>query len=54
VLRELIDLPKAILYEHLRERRRMEMNKTFASRFDFAPGSRTESFAALAPFLLAW
>lgn len=27
------------------------MNKTFASRFDFAPGSGREVFAALAPFL---
>ena len=51
VLRELSGLPQAIIHEHLRERRRLEMNKTFASRFDFAPGSRTESFAALAPFL---
>jgi hypothetical protein len=51
ILRELSGLPQAIIHEHLRERRRMEMNKTFASRFDFAPGSRTESFVALAPFL---
>ena len=28
------------------------MTGKFASRFDFEPGSRTESFAALAPFLL--
>ena len=52
VLHELIGLPKAILYEHLRERRRTKMAGKFASRFDFSPGSRTESFAALAPFLL--
>jgi hypothetical protein len=45
-------LPKAILYEHLRERRNTKMTGKFASRFDFAPGSWTESFAALAPFLI--
>jgi MFS family permease len=51
-VRELAGLPKAIIYEHLRERRRSKMTGKFASRFDFAPGSWTESFAALAPFLL--
>ena len=51
VFRELIELPGAILYEHLRERRKARMTGKFASRFDFAPGSWTESFAALAPFL---
>jgi len=50
-LRELAGLPRAILYEHLRERRK-KMTGKFASRFDFEPGSRTEIFAALAPFLL--
>jgi len=50
-VRELAGLPKAIIYEHLRERRRSKMIGKFASRFDFAPGSWTESFAALAPFL---
>lgn len=49
-LHELSSLPEAIVHEHLRARRR-KMNKTFASRFDFEPGSRTEVFAALAPFL---
>ena len=48
---ELAGLPKAIIYEYLRERRKTKMMKSFASRFDFAPGSRTEAFAALAPFL---
>jgi hypothetical protein len=52
VLRELIGLPKAILYEHLRERRKANMTGKFASRFDFAPGSPNETLAALAPFLL--
>ncbi len=52
ILRELMGLPKAILHEHLRERRKMKMMKTFGSRFDFAPGSRNETLAALAPFLL--
>jgi len=52
ILREFSSLPGAILHEHLRERRRRKMDKTLASRFDFAPGSWTEAFAALAPFLL--
>jgi hypothetical protein len=51
-LRELVSLPKAIIHEHLRERRRTKMVGKFASRFDFEPGSRSETFAALAPFLL--
>ena len=52
MLRELIGLPKAILLEHLRERRKTKMTAKFASRFDFAPGSRNEILAAVAPFLL--
>jgi len=51
-LRELMGLPSAILYEHLRERRKKRMTEKFTSRFDFEPGSRNESLAALAPFLL--
>lgn len=51
-LRELTGLPRAILYEHLRERRKQKMTGKFASRFDFEPGSRNEVLAALAPFLL--
>ena len=50
-LRELTGLPRAILYEHFRERRKNTMTGKFASRFDFEPGSQTETFAALAPFL---
>jgi hypothetical protein len=50
--RELMGLPGAIIHEHLRERRKKKMTGKFASRFDFAPGSRTETWAALAPFLL--
>jgi hypothetical protein len=49
---ELISLPRAILTEHLRERRRSKMTKKFSSRLDFAAGSRNEVLAALAPFLL--
>lgn len=49
---ELIGLPHAILHEHLRERRRSKMTEKFASRLDFAPSSRKEILAALAPFLL--
>jgi len=52
VLRELVGLPKAIIYQHLRERRKTKMTGKFASRFDFEPGSRNEILAALAPFLL--
>lgn len=51
VLRELVDLPKAVIHEHLRERRKQKMTGKFASRFDFEPGSRNETLAALAPFL---
>lgn len=51
VLHELISLPTAILNAHLRERRSSKMTGKSASRFDFTPGSWTESFAALAPFL---
>jgi hypothetical protein len=49
---ELISLPRAILTEHLRERRRSKMTVHFASHLDFTPGSRRETWAALAPFLL--
>jgi hypothetical protein len=52
VMRELFSLPKAVVLEHLRERRRAKMTGNFASRFDFAPGSRKEILAAAAPFLL--
>jgi len=51
-VRELAGLPKAIIYEHLRERRKSKMTGKFSSRFDFVPGSRNETLAALAPFLL--
>ena len=50
-LHELVGLPGAILYEHLRERRKMMAGKS-VSWFDFEPGSRNEILAALAPFLL--
>ena len=49
---ELISMPGAILNEHLRERRRSGMTRNIASRFDFVPGTRSEIWAALAPFLL--
>jgi hypothetical protein len=52
VLRELSHLPKAALIEHLRERRKAKMTLELPSRFDFAPGSRKEILAAIAPFLL--
>lgn len=52
VLQELINLPKAAFFEHVRERRNVKMTREFTSRFDFAPGSRKEILAAVAPFLL--
>jgi len=52
VLHELISLPKAIFYEHLRERRKAKMIGKFSSRFDFVPGSRREFLTALYPFIL--
>ena len=51
-LRELSSLPPAIIYEHLRERRKTKMIGKFSSRFDFAPGSRREFLTALYPFIL--
>lgn len=51
-LRELRDLPGAIILEHRRERRRQVIGTEKASRLDFEPGSRRETIAALAPFLL--
>jgi len=50
-LRELAGLPKAILYEHMRERR-SKMTEKFASRFDFPQGSRSEFLAVLASFMI--
>lgn len=50
ILRELISLPRAIAYQHLRERR--NMSGKFFSRFDFVPGSCNEILAGTAPFLL--
>lgn len=52
VLHELLSLPKAILYEHLRERRKEKMISRFSSYFDFSYGSWKEFFTALFAFLL--
>ena len=52
VLQELVDLPKAILLEHLRQRRRANMVKKFGAYFHFSYGSRREFISALYPFLL--
>ena len=49
---ELVDLPIAIIHEHLRERRRSKMLKRFGSHFDFVSGSFLEFFGALYPFFL--
>lgn len=51
-LHELHSLPQAVIYQHLRERRKAKMTGKFASQFDFEPGSRNEILATLAPFLL--
>ena len=53
LLRELTGLPKAILYEHLRERR-SKMTGNFASRFDFPQGSRMEPWVVSLPFALTY
>jgi hypothetical protein len=53
ILRELVSLPEAVFLEHLRERRRAVMNKSFDSYFDFASGSWKEFLTALLPFFLA-
>jgi len=50
--RELLGLPKAILYEHLRERRKTKMSGKFVSRFDFPHGSRSEFLAMMASFVV--
>jgi hypothetical protein len=52
VLRELVSLPKAIVLEHIRERRNTKMDKSPASYFDFAYGSWKEFLTALLPFSL--
>lgn len=52
-LHELISLPQAIFYEHLREMRKVKINKGFESYFDFANGSWHELLTSLFPFFLA-
>jgi hypothetical protein len=52
ISRELLDLPKAIIHEHLRERRKAHMVRKFGSYFDFTYGSRWEFLTALYPFIL--
>ncbi len=52
VLQELISLPKAILVQHLRERRKAKMVRKFGAYFDFTHGSSWEFLAAIYPFFL--
>jgi len=52
ILRELVSLPKAVVLEYLRERRKAKMDKGSASYFDFAYGSWKEFLTALLPFFL--
>jgi hypothetical protein len=51
-LRELIGLPGAVIYEHLRERRKATMIDRFGSYFDFSYGSWKELITALFAFFL--
>jgi hypothetical protein len=51
-LRELIGLPGAVIYEHLRERRKAKMLDRFGAYFDFSHGSWKELVTALFAFLL--
>lgn len=51
-LRELASLPKAIIHEHLRARRKAHMVRKFGAYFDFTNGSGREFLAALYPFFL--
>lgn len=52
VLFEFLNLPGAIIQEHLREMRRTRMKKGFYSNFDFVNGSWSEFLTALFPFFL--
>ncbi|MFQ5578615.1 MAG: hypothetical protein ACE5G8_16685, partial [Anaerolineae bacterium] len=51
-LRELRDLPAAIIREHRRERNRRQMIAKMSNFFNFEPGSRREALAAVGPLLL--
>jgi hypothetical protein len=51
-LRELRDLPRVAIREHLRERQRRKGDASFGGVFDFSPGSWHEGLAAALPFLL--
>lgn len=53
VLKEFASLPGAILYQHLRERRKANMIGKFDSYFDFSHGSWKEFLTALLPFFVA-
>ncbi len=53
IFRELIELPGALIYEHLRHRRKANMIGKFSSYFDFTYGSWKEFLTALFPFFLA-
>ncbi len=52
VLRELHDLPKAIIFEHQRDRSKSKMLTKISSFLTFDPGSWRETIAVLAPFLV--
>jgi len=52
ISRELVGLPRAIFYEHLRELRKAKMKKGLDSYFNFINGSWNEFLIVLLPFLL--
>jgi hypothetical protein len=52
ILHELVDLPIAIIHEHLRERRKAPVIRKFGSYFDFSHGSWKEFLTAMFPFFL--
>jgi hypothetical protein len=54
ISRELVGLPKAIIHEHLRERRKTKMTGKFLSRFDFPQGSRMEPWGVMLPYVLTY
>ena len=53
-VRELAGLPKGIISEYLRERRKTKMSGKFISRFNFPQGSILETSAVLLPFILTY
>lgn len=53
ICRELSGLPRALIYEHLRQMRKVRMIKKLSAGLDFKPGSTWEALFALVPLFLA-